>query len=213
MLKEFDGAAISQLEKRFRANLINTLAGIKSPALIGSIAKSGQQNLAIFNSIIHIGANPPLMGFLLRPTTVRRHTYENIKESGAYTINFLNRSLIEKAHQTSAKYEADCSEFEYCGFQPYFSKKIIAPYVAESPLQLGLHFVEEHLIQANGTRLVIGSIEEIRLPEAWITPTGHINHEASKIIQVAGLDTYYESQFVVQLPYAQVPSSEDANQN
>ncbi|MCK7516855.1 MAG: flavin reductase family protein [Ignavibacteriales bacterium] len=73
---------ILQFEKLYRTNLFNSLSGFKSANLIGTISKEGKTNLAIFSSVIHVGANPPLMGLLMRPVSVERHTYHNIKETG-----------------------------------------------------------------------------------------------------------------------------------
>ena len=47
------------MEDRKRIALINSLSGFKSLNLIGTINNQGQTNLAIFNSVVHIGANPP----------------------------------------------------------------------------------------------------------------------------------------------------------
>lgn len=77
--KAFTFDEIMRLPSRYRANLINKVSGFKPANLIGTKSKSGQTNLAVFNSVVHIGANPPYLGFILRPTTVERHTYENIK--------------------------------------------------------------------------------------------------------------------------------------
>ena len=46
------------MEQRKRAHLINSVGGFKSVCLIGTVDKVGQTNLAIFSSIVHIGANP-----------------------------------------------------------------------------------------------------------------------------------------------------------
>ena len=51
-----DQEALKQYENRFRALLINSLAGIRQAVLIGTKSKDGYSNLAIFNSLIHIGA-------------------------------------------------------------------------------------------------------------------------------------------------------------
>ena len=68
-----------------RINLMNSLSGYKSANLIGSISEAGIENVAVFSSVVHLGSNPPLLGFILRPNVVPRNTYENIKEMGVYT--------------------------------------------------------------------------------------------------------------------------------
>ncbi|CAD7816239.1 hypothetical protein CHRY9390_03129 [Chryseobacterium aquaeductus] len=82
MLTHFTNQQIADLEERKRTAMINSLSGFKSLNLIGTINKIGQTNLAIFNSVMHIGANPALMGFICRPDSVERDTLENIKQTG-----------------------------------------------------------------------------------------------------------------------------------
>jgi hypothetical protein len=65
-----DKETLTQYDSRFRATFINSLAGLKQAILIGTKSKEGSTNLAIFNSLIHIGANPALWGFICRPATV-----------------------------------------------------------------------------------------------------------------------------------------------
>lgn len=71
---KFDTQALNQLDTRFRAHLINGLSGFKSANLIGSVDGNRQLNLSIVSSIVHLGANPPLIGMVIRPNTVPRHS-------------------------------------------------------------------------------------------------------------------------------------------
>ena len=61
----FDEHQIEKLEKIYRVNLMNSCSGYKSANLIGTISNNGQYNLAVFSSIVHLGSNPPLLGFFL----------------------------------------------------------------------------------------------------------------------------------------------------
>ncbi len=193
---------IKNMERRFRANLFNTLSGYKGAHLIGTIGESGDTNLALFNSVVHIGANPPFLGFILRPTSVPRHTYQNIKKTGFYTINHALVDHYEQAHQTSAKYEEGVSEFESCGFTPHYGEIHPAPYVEECHIKIGLEYVEEHLIQANQTLLIVGKIIELLVPEKAIGDQGHLNLSELGSLAVVGLDEYYRTEKIGRLPYA-----------
>ena len=178
------------MDTHFRRNLINELSGVRTPHLIGTVNSSGITNLAIFNSIVHIGANPPLLGFILRPLSGERHSYENIKATGYYTLNLINKSLLKRAHLCSGKFDKGVSEFIMAGIKPSFSKKHPAPYVAESPVQLGLKIEEEHIIKSNGTRLMIGRIIEINLSQDILDEKGHVDISKQQIMGVQGLDNY-----------------------
>ena len=93
----FNEEEIENLEKIYRINLINSCSGYKAANLIGTISENNN-NLAIFSSLVHLGSNPPLLGFFLRPTEiVPRHTYLNIKENQYYTINSVEKQFADKA--------------------------------------------------------------------------------------------------------------------
>jgi flavin reductase (DIM6/NTAB) family NADH-FMN oxidoreductase RutF len=191
---------ILQLEKQQRTNLINSLPGIRAANLIGTCNRAGETNLAIFNSVIHIGANPPYMGFVMRPVSVPRGTYQNIKEFGYFTINQVNKSIYKQAHQTSARY--DVSEFDATGLTPEFTSTLKAPYVKESKVKIGLRFVEEQHIKVNGTILMIGEIIEVILEENYLNESNIIQLQQSEAIGVNGLETYYKLEKIAELPYA-----------
>lgn len=191
---------ILAMEKQHRTNLINSLPGVRGANLIGTIGKDNVTNLAIFNSVMHIGAHPPLMGFIMRPVSVPRGTYQNIKDTGYFTINHVTESFYKQAHQTSARYET--SEFEATGLTPFYSDTLPAPFVKESPVKIGLKFVEEHLITANQTLLIIGEVQEIHLEEGAFNENHILQLANTGSIGVNGLETYYRVEKIAELPYA-----------
>ena len=192
----------SQMEKRYRANFFNTLSGYKSANLLGTISNNKNTNLAIFNSVIHLGANPPLMGFILRPISVERHTYDNIISSGDYTINHVHEAIIGKSHQTSAKYDKNVSEFEECGFTPEYIQNFKAPFVQEAFIKIGLKFKEEIIIKSNETILMVGEILLVQIKEEFIESNGAINLPSAKTVTISGLDTYLKAEQIKKLSFA-----------
>ncbi|MBK6507064.1 MAG: hypothetical protein IPG02_15700 [Ignavibacteria bacterium] len=58
---------IEQLDQGYRRAFINSLAGFRQVVLVGTKSADGITNLAIFNSLIHLGANPALFGLMSRP--------------------------------------------------------------------------------------------------------------------------------------------------
>jgi flavin reductase (DIM6/NTAB) family NADH-FMN oxidoreductase RutF len=202
-MQHFTKENINELEKRFRANLINSISGYKSANLIGTISDSGVTNLAIFSSVVHIGANPPLLGFILRPIDdVERHTYTNIKQNGVYTINHVHESFVEKAHWTSAKFEKNVSEFVECQLSSEFMKDFQAPFVAESQIKIGLKFAEEIPINLNKTILIIGEIQHIILPKNALLENGNVDLNTVADVAISGLDTYHKVEKINTFPYA-----------
>lgn len=194
-------AEILKLDQRYRANLINSIGGFKSVALIGTTAND-QANVAIFNSIVHIGAHPPLVGFIVRPDSVERHTLENILDTNVYTINHITSDIYMQAHQTSARYPRDVSEFEAVGLEAEYKENFAAPYVKESHIQIGLIFKEKIDIALNQTSLIIGEIQHIYMPEHCVQEDGFVDLEKAGTVTSAGLDSYYTVNKLGRLRYA-----------
>ena len=202
-MKHYTKIELGELEKLVRVNLINTISGYKPANLIGTISASGATNLAIFSSVVHVGANPPLLGFIMRPIAeVPRHTYENIKEIGVYTINHVHRTFIEKAHFTSAKFDREVSEFAACQLTEEYLENFAAPFVAESKIKIGLKFVEEVPIELNRTILIIGEIEHLIVPETALLETGNLDLNDVGDVCISGLDGYHETAKAVRFRYA-----------
>lgn len=192
---------IMKMEQRYRSTLLNSLSGFKNVHLIGTVGLRGETNLGIFSSIVHIGANPPHLGFIMRPLTVPRGTYHNIKAKKHFTINHVSEDFLKKAHQTSANYPWRVSEFTECGLTEEYSENIVAPYVKESQVKLGLEFVEEHHIKANGTIFVVGKVLEVHLPEELITKDGYFPAAEAGSLACNGLDAYYKPERITRLAY------------
>ena len=202
-MKHYTNKEIGALEKIERANLINSLSGYKPANLIGTISASKKTNLAIFSSVVHLGTSPPLFGFITRPTTdVPRHTYENIKEIGVYTLNHVHESFVEKAHFTSAKFDRETSEFAACHLTEEYLAGFAAPFVAESRIKIGLQFVEEIPVKLNGTILMIGEIQHLFLPENALLENGNVDLHAVGDACISGLDGYHAVKQAVRFPFA-----------
>jgi flavin reductase (DIM6/NTAB) family NADH-FMN oxidoreductase RutF len=198
----FTADSIAQLDKIFRVNLINSCTGYKSANLIATKSASGISNVAVFSSVTHLGSNPPLIGFILRPLVVERQTYKNIRETGVFTINHIHHHLIEKAHMSSAKYPADVSEFEITGLQESYLEGFYVPFVAESEVKIGLKFIEEQKIHANQTLLVVGEIEHLIIGKNLLQKDGFIELENAKTTAISGIDTYCSVQKMKRFEYA-----------
>lgn len=201
-------ADIQSMQKVERLNLINSLSGIKPANLIGTIDQEGKENLAIFSSVVHLGSNPALFGFILRPQgDVRRHTHENIISTGVYTINFVTTDFIQNAHYTSAKFDASINEFVKSKLTPSYIDDYDAPFVEESPIKMGLKFVEEIPIKSNGTTLMVGQVEHIIMPDETMKDNGHIDLGELDVAGISGLNTYYSLTKKDRFPYVRKNNS------
>ncbi|GAB4398569.1 MAG: flavin reductase [Microscillaceae bacterium] len=198
--QEFQPADFEAMAPLFRRNFINCLSGFKSLNLVGTADAEGQTNLAPFSQVFHLGASPALMGLLVRPDSVPRHTLANIEATGFYTLNHVRADFVKQAHQASARYAL--SEFDACGLTAEYRDGFPAPFVGEAWVQMGLRFAERHNLAINGTILVIGYIERVRIPTASIRSDGFIDLEKAGSLTSAGLDAYYETKKLGRYAYA-----------
>ncbi|UXE67406.1 MAG: flavin reductase [Chryseotalea sp. WA131a] len=189
-------------ERFYRANFINSLTGFKSASLIGTINNKGQTNLGIFSSIVHIGSDPALVGYINRPIKAAPHTLANIQSTGVYTINHIHPSILEQAHQTSAKYPAEVSEFDEVGLTPEFSENMAAPFVKESKVKYGLTLEEVIPIHLNDTFLVIGKIQEVKLDPFIVSSDGFLELDKVSSLCSNGIDGYYSTHHIDRYEYA-----------
>jgi flavin reductase (DIM6/NTAB) family NADH-FMN oxidoreductase RutF len=201
-MKHFTAEAIAAMEQRYRAQFINSAPGFKNLCLVGTQNSDGVNNLAVFNSLFHVGANPPLLGLVFRPDSVDRHTLMNIRQTGFYTLNLVSEGMEAAAHQTSARYASAVSEFEAVGLTPVFSGEFHAPSVAESPLRMGMKLEEELQIALNGTSIIIGRVCWLECEDQAIGEDGFVDPEKNKLMSVCGLDAYYKPELKGRYAYA-----------
>jgi flavin reductase (DIM6/NTAB) family NADH-FMN oxidoreductase RutF len=192
----------ANFEKQFRVNFFNGLLGFRATFLVGTQDAYKHANLAIFSSVLHVGSNPACYGILFRPAKVERHTLENILANKHFTLNHIHSEIYQKAHQTSAKYPLETSEFAATGLTEWHSDKLNAPYVAESHIKIGLELVEQHPIAFNETIFVVGKVIETFVPKEIIEADGFVNLEMANSLTTSGLDTYYETKKLERLAYA-----------
>ena len=182
--------------------MINSITGYKSANMIGSRSNSGNENLAIFSSVTHLGSNPPLLSFTFRPNTVPRHTYKNFIENKVFTVNHVTLYQIEDAHHTSAKYDEEISEFNQTGLSPEYKNDFYAPFVKGSPVQLGCRYLNEYDIIENGCVLIVAAIEHIFIENQLLKDDGWVKLEDGDVMTINGLDGYALPKLHKRLDYA-----------
>lgn len=198
---------ILSMEQRYRATFINSVGGFKSLCLIGTISKDGMHNLAVFNSFFHVGANPPLFGLVIRPDSVERHTLDNILATGTFTVNHVNASIYRQAHQTSARYAREQSEFKATHLTPEFTGTCTAPFVKESDVRMSAKLIRRINLDENGTCIIIAVIQEVQLPDDCIGEDGFVDLEKAGTVTCQGLDSYHQTKRLARLSYAKPDKS------
>lgn len=201
-MKHISRENLSNMAKLERLNLVNSCTGYKSANLIATISEEGVPNVAIFSSVTHLGSNPALLGFIIRPTSVPRDTYENMRKSGFFTVNHVTSKMIADAHHTSANYAFGISEFDKTSLEEEYKNDIKVPFVKGCPVQLYCKYVNEYLIKENDTIHIIASIEAIFYNENLEHKDGWLQLDKGNVVTINGLDGYCLPKLVDRLEYA-----------
>ena len=201
---KLDAAALDALPSRYRANLINGITGYKPALLVGTASAQGASNLAVFSNVFHVGASPPVLGLIVRPRPegTERHTLDNILSTGAFTLNHITDRLLPRAHQTSARYPRDQSEFSATGLTEEWLEGFAAPFVHEAPVQLGMGLIEHRELAINNTHLVLAALRVLRCPSAAVREDGSVDLAALGTQAICGLDSYHSPGQGIRFSYA-----------
>lgn len=190
------------MEKLARVQLATSLPGPKPICLVGTRSEAGVSNLAPFSSITHLGSSPLLIGMVTRPATVDRHTLQNILDTNSWTLNQVTTDIYEKAHQCAARYPTGDSEFTATGLSEVYHEGIHAPFVGECAIRYALELEEVINIQANDTKLIVGKVVRIELPDGALGEDGTLDLAKLNSVASTALDTYFSIQSLGRLPYA-----------
>jgi len=193
---------LTAMEKLKQVQLVTSLPGAKPLCLVGTKSTSGVSNLAPFSSITHLGSIPPLIGMVTRPDTVERHTLKNILDTECWTLSHVCESIKQAAHQCSAKYPADTSEFVATGLNEECYPDFHAPAVAEAKIKLGLSLEEIIPIKANQTKLIVGKVQFIDIEDSLLREDGSLDLISAGTLASTALDTYFSLHNETTLPYA-----------
>lgn len=195
-------AAIDDMELLARVQLATSLPGAKPICLIGTIDSAGQTNLAPFSSLIHLGSNPLLLGMISRPDSVARHTLANLAETRSWTINHLHPEILAAAHQCSARYPKEISEFKATGLTEHFEKDFPSPFVAESRFRIGMELEDLIPIPASGTQLIVGRVKLVQVMEEALLEDDGIDLIKLDCLASTALDTYFQLSPLARLAHA-----------
>ena len=189
--------------ERRRARTINSLSGFKSATLVGTSDLQGHLNLSMVSSVVHLGSTPALMGMVLRPPAANSHTYANLIETQQCTFSQVNAAIYEQAHQCSARYPRETSEFDAVGLTPWTPPDLewLSPAVEESHVRMGFT-LEEEFVLPNDCRFMVCRLRWVDVPANAVAPDGYVAIGETGAVTVSGLDGYHRTHALGRLSYA-----------
>ena len=195
-------AELNAWPSRKRARAVNSLSGFKSATLVGTSDAQGVHNLSVVSSVVHLGSNPAQMGMVMRPPGVNAHTYKNIKATGQCTFNHIGVEWVAKAHQCSARYPEDASEFDAVGLTPCgIEGAWKAPAVEESRVRMGLTLAED-IILPNACHFMVFDVRWVEVDSTVVAEDGYVDLGRAGSATISGLDGYHSTTHLGRLSYA-----------
>jgi len=149
-------------------------------ALVGSIDKKNNSNLAPFSFFNAFGANPPIVGFspaLSGRTGLPKDTLLNIEETKEFTISIVNSSMVEQISLSSCEFDKNVDEFDKAGFTK-FKSKIVKPYaVSESNfiMECKLYDIIGLGNKPASGNLILGEVLRFHVSEFILTATNQVD--------------------------------------
>ncbi len=125
------------LDRRQRNGLVNGLVSPRPIAWVSSLAADGARNLAPFSFFGAFSFDPPTVG--IGPGSrggINKDSLANIKATGEFVINLVDRSLAEAANACSGEWGPDVDEWEVSGMQGVPSDTVAPMRVADAPAAL-----------------------------------------------------------------------------
>lgn len=127
----------AELDRSSRNALINGLIAPRPIAWVSSLASDGSRNLAPFSFFGAFSFDPPTVG--IGPGSrrgVNKDSLLNIKATGEFVVNLVNRRLAETANSCSAEFAPGVDEWGVSGVDPLPCEVVAPPRVAEAPAAL-----------------------------------------------------------------------------
>ncbi|MCB0825678.1 MAG: flavin reductase family protein [Armatimonadetes bacterium] len=129
---------LSELGSTIAYHVLTNLVVPRPIAFVSTLSADGVANLAPFSYFNIGGMNPPSLVFcpVLDGEGNPKDSLKNIKETGEFVVNLVNREMAEGMNAASYTFPPDASEWEPSGFHPLASQSVKPKRVAESPVQL-----------------------------------------------------------------------------
>src|SRR5690606_16045685 len=110
---------LTALSPSVRYKVLTALVIPRPIAWVTSLDEAGRVNAAPFSFFNVLGNKPPLIAFAPgdRPDGAPKDTARNIKVSGEFVVNLVDRQCAELMHRTAAPFLPEVSEVEALGLE------------------------------------------------------------------------------------------------
>jgi len=163
------------LGRRERNALVNGLVAPRPIAWVSTLGPDGSRNLAPFSFFGAFSFDPPTIG--VAPGSrqgVNKDSLRNIKATGEFVVNLVDRRLAELANASSGEWGPDVDEWDVVGVTPADAEVVAPKRVAEAPAALecrARQVLELGSASRASNSLVVASIVQVHVRDDAIAGT------------------------------------------
>ena len=162
---------------------------------ISSLSKKGIPNLAPYSFFNAISNDPPQVMFSSgAPTGSNNYkdSLTNILSTKEFVVNFATSKICKQMALSSIDAPSDIDEFKFTKLKKRKSKKVKAPSVAESPVNLECKLLKTFKLKSNSKKygtIVIGEVIGIFINNKFIKK-GRVDSAAMRYVARLGYSEY-----------------------
>ncbi len=127
-----------------------------------------------------VNSDPPMVSVSIRP---QRHSYAQIRQSGAFCVNLVDRSLCRAADFCGVKSGRDVDKFAELGLHARQAEGFPAPALDEAPLFLCCRV--ERIVPLGSHDLFLARVEQVYVRDALFDEDGALHMGKANLVAYA----------------------------
>lgn len=168
----------AELDSQTTYKLMTALIVPRPIGFTSTIGADGVHNLAPFSFFMMLTPSPPHVALSIGASNgAEKDTLRNIRETGEYVINIVNRAIGQQMARTAIDFEPDVDEFDVSGLTPVASDLVTPPRVLECPasFECELRSITPVGGPPYGANLVIGEIVRLHIQDDLLLENNRID--------------------------------------
>ena len=134
------------------------------PAVLVSVAGAdGEKNILTVAWTGTVCSNPPMVSISVRP---ERYSYKMLKETGEFVINLTTEELVYATDYCGVKSGRNVDKFREMKLTPLPAKKVKAPLIAESPVNIECRVTEVKPLGSHD--MFLAEVEAVHVQESYM---------------------------------------------
>ena len=148
------------------------------PAVMVSVAdKDGNYNIITVAWTATVCTNPPMLSISVRP---ERYSYHMIKETGEFVVNLTTESLAYATDYCGVRSGKDVDKFKEMKLTPEVAKKVKAPLIKESPVNIECKVRE--VLELGSHHMFLAEVVAVHVDESYMNEKGKFELSKAKPI-------------------------------